>query len=85
MEILTDLQGLARAIRRDLGLAAGYSEHCRPERHGEAVTEVTVYAEIDGAPRLFQGSTHPEGDTLGLPALREALCQFVIERKREVA
>ncbi len=85
MEILSDLQGLARAIRRDLGLTSGYSEHCQPERHGEAVTDVTIYVELDGRPVLFQGSTHPRDGTLCLPALRDELCRFITERKRKAA
>lgn len=85
MEILNDLQGLARAIRRDLGLQAGYSEHLHPTRHGETVTEVSIYVEIDGKPILMQGSTHPMDGALCLPALREQLCRFITERKQEAA
>lgn len=85
MEILSDLQGLARAIRRDLGLTSGYSEHCHRERHGETVTDVSIYVELDGKPLLFQGSTHPMDGALCLPALREQLCRFITERKREAA
>lgn len=85
MDILTDLQGLARALRRDLGLQAGYSEHLHPVRDGETVTDVSIYVEIDGRPTLFQGSTHPMDGALYLPALRDELCRFITERKKEAA
>lgn len=82
LSIMEDLQGLARAIRRNLGLQAGYSEHCHPERNNTTVTDVTIYVEVDGRPRLFLGSSHPMDDAHSLAELREAVMGFITERKQ---
>lgn len=83
-EIMDSIRGLTRAIPRDLGIYAGYSEGFFPERDGLSVTTANVYVEIDGKPRVIQASTHPRDDELSLQGLRDELIELIGDHKREV-
>ncbi|WP_299231659.1 hypothetical protein [uncultured Halomonas sp.] len=84
-ELLTSIRRLTHAIPRDVGIYAGYSEGCHPERAGETVTHASVYVEIDGKPRVIQASTHPKDGELSLQELRDELVELIGKHKREVA
>lgn len=82
MEILTDIQGLQRAITRDLGFMTSYAEY----RHTDGNVHVMVVVMASDEDHLiYQGSNQPHGAVKCFPVLRDELADYLANGRKEAA
>lgn len=80
-EVLANIQGLARTIRRETGLYVSYSEDMHP-----SATAATVSIQHQGDDgcwhEWFKGCETPSRSEVTLEAMRDELCEYLTKARK---